>query len=175
MIETNKILKDLFEYFPELQEVWVDGNLEHFSNALLIVDDCVDVKLVWDYFLDTYNLYDDESGFTIVQKHLYGEIETEFTHYIREDVMFKTDENSILKDLFNHFTDLRELWYTGDLSNRVKVCFIVDDNVDYGDVWDYIDERYAFSEDDICVFQKRIFGDVKSNYKHCIRGDFNGY
>ena len=84
-IDRSKILKDLFEYFPELQEVWVDGNLEHFSNALLIVDDCVDVKLVWDYFLDTYNLYDDESGFTIVQKHLYGEIESDYTHYTREE------------------------------------------------------------------------------------------
>lgn len=89
--------------------------------------------------------------------------------------MLKIDDNSIIEDLFNHFTDLQELWYTGDLSNRIKVCFIVDDNVDYGDVWDYIDEKYDFCEDDICVFQKRIVGDMKSNYKHCTRGDIVGY
>lgn len=175
MVETKRILKDLFDHFPELQEVWVNGDLEHFSNAELIVDDNVDYGDVMKYLFDKYELYDKELALHVFQKSLCTEIEIEFTHYIREDVMFKTDENSILEDLFNHFTDLQELWYTGDLSNRAKVCFIVDDNVDYGDVWDYIDERYAFSEDDICVFQKRIFGDVKSNYKHCIRGDFNGY
>lgn len=84
-IDRSKILKDLFEYFPELQEVWIKGDLEHFSNAELIVDDTVDYGDVWRYLAETHHLYDKEMSLGVFQKSLCTEIETEFTHYTREE------------------------------------------------------------------------------------------
>lgn len=58
----REVISDIFKEFPQLNKMWVKGDLETFYDATFVIEDCVHVGDFTKFIFCHFDFEDSESG-----------------------------------------------------------------------------------------------------------------